>query len=240
MSEMMINQTIENTENIDQKALELAQDFSYDGYQVVRWELFAHLREPAVVIRRDSVTFNTACIAGLEDAVYIQILVNQDNKRMVVRKCEENDKDALRWCIEKPDKRKSRKMSNKLFSAMMYDMMGWNTDCRYKILGHKITHEDETMYIFDLLETEIFMDTKRKKKANPDSLEKKEELVTAETDQTPEQNQEEIAAKVARKLNRIPFYPKDWKDSFGLSVEEHKKALETNLTDGYIEFSATR
>ena len=28
--------------------------------------LFAHLREPAVVIRRDSVTFNTACIAGLE------------------------------------------------------------------------------------------------------------------------------------------------------------------------------
>lgn len=240
MSEMMINQTIEKTENIDQKALELAQDFSYDGYQVVRRELFAHLREPAVVIRRDSVTFNTACIAGLEDAVYIQILVNQDNKRMVVRKCEENDKDALRWCIEKPDKRKSRKMSNKLFSAMMYDMMGWNTDCRYKILGHKITHEDETMYIFDLLETEIFMDTKRKKKANPDSLEKKEELVTAETDQTPEQNQEEIAAKVARKLNRIPFYPKDWKDSFGLSVEEHKKALETNLTDGYIEFSATR
>lgn len=240
MSEMMINQTIENTENIDQKALELAQDFSYDGYQVVRRELFAHLREPAVVIRRDSVTFNTACIAGLEDAVYIQILVNQDNKRMVVRKCEENDKDALRWCIEKPDKRKSRKMSNKLFSAMMYDMMGWNTDCRYKILGHKITHEDEIMYIFDLLETEIFMDTKRKKKVNPDSLEKKEELVTAETDQTPEQNQEEIAAKVARKLNRIPFYPKDWKDSFGLSVEEHKKALETNITDGYIEFSATR
>lgn len=240
MSEMMINQTIENTENIDQKALELAQDFSYDGYQVVRRELFAHLREPAVVIRRDSVTFNTACIAGLEDAVYIQILVNQDNKRMVVRKCEENDKDALRWCIEKPDKRKSRKMSNKLFSAMMYDMMGWNTDCRYKILGHKITHEDETMYIFDLLETEIFMDTKRKKKANPDSVEKKEELVTAETDQTPEQNQEEIAVKVVRKLNRIPFYPKNWKDSFGLSVEEHKKALETNITDGYIEFSATR
>ena len=145
MSEMMMCQANDNTENVDQKALELAQDFSYDGYQVVRRELFAHLREPAVVIRRDSVTFNTACIAGLEDAVYIQILVNQDNKRMVVRKCEENDKDALRWCIEKPDKRKSRKMSNKLFSAMVYDMMGWDTDCRYKILGHKITHEDETM-----------------------------------------------------------------------------------------------
>lgn len=27
----------------------------------------------------------------MEYAVYIQILVNQENKRMVVRKCEEND-----------------------------------------------------------------------------------------------------------------------------------------------------
>jgi len=101
---------------------------------------------------------------------------------------------------------------------MMYDMMGWDTDCRYKILGHKITHEDETMYIFDLLETEIFMDTKRKKKVKAESS-AKETTVSTSTDQTPEQQQDEIAAKVDRKLNRIPFY---------------------NLTDSYIEFSSAR
>lgn len=238
MSEMAVEQ---QKENIDQKALELAQDFSYDGYQVVRRELFAHLREPAVVIRRDSVTFNTACIAGLEDAVYIQILVNQDNKRMVVRKCEENDKDALRWCVEKPDKRKSRKMTNKLFSAMIYDMMGWDLDCRYKMQGYKITHEDETMYIFDLLEPEIYMDTKRKRK-KADSVQKADANDTpAELtkEQMEEQQKEEIAAKVERKLNRIPFYPKEWKDSFGLPVKEHERALETNLKEGYVEFSTT-
>lgn len=238
MSEMTAEQ---QKENIDQKALELAQDFSYDGYQVVRRELFAHLREPAVVIRRDSVTFNTACIAGLEDAVYIQILVNQENKRMVVRKCEENDKDALRWCVEKPDKRKSRKMTNKLFSAMIYDMMGWDLDCRYKMQGYKITHEDETMYIFDLLEPEIYMDTKRKRK-KADSVQKADANDTpAELtkEQMEEQQKEEIAVKVERKLNRIPFYPKEWKDSFGLPVKEHERALETNLKEGYVEFSTT-
>lgn len=238
MSEMTVEQ---QKENIDQKALELAQDFSYDGYQVVRRELFAHLREPAVVIRRDSVTFNTACIAGLEDAVYIQILVNQENKRMVVRKCEENDKDALRWCVEKPDKRKSRKMTNKLFSAMIYDMMGWDLDCRYKMQGYKITHEDETMYIFDLLEPEIYMDTKRKRK-KADSVQKADANdIPAELtkEQMEEQQKEEIAVKVERKLNRIPFYPKEWKDSFGLPVKEHERALETNLKEGYVEFSTT-
>ena len=213
-------------EIVDQKAIELAEDFSYDGYQVVRRELFAHLREPAVVIRRDSVTFNTACIAGLEDAVYIQILVNQDNKRMVVRKCEENDKDALRWCVAKPDKRKSRKMTNKIFSAMMYEMMGWNLDCRYKILGHKITFEDETIYVFDLMETEIFLDIKRKK-AKKDT----ESQSTTENANNIEETASSDTEEIKRK-NRIPFYPKEWKDSFGLPVEEHRKALEINMLDG--------
>lgn len=224
-------------EIVDQKAIELAEDFSYEGYQVVRRELFAHLREPAVVIRRDSVTFNTACIAGLEDAVYIQILVNQDNKRMVVRKCEENDKDALRWCVAKPDKRKSRKMTNKIFSAMMYEMMGWNMDCRYKILGHKITFEDETIYVFDLMETEIFLDIKGKRakkdtesQSTTESANNIEETVSSNTDN--ERSAEEIKRK-----NRIPFYPKEWKDSFGLPVEEHRKALEINMLDGYAEFT---
>lgn len=224
-------------EIVDQKAIELAEDFSYEGYQVVRRELFAHLREPAVVIRRDSVTFNTACIAGLEDAIYIQILVNQDNKRMVVRKCEENDKDALRWCVAKPDKRKSRKMTNKIFSAMMYEMMGWNLDCRYKILGHKITFEDETIYVFDLMETEIFLDIKGKRakkdtesQSTTESANNIEETVLSNTDN--ERSAEEIKRK-----NRIPFYPKEWKDSFGLPVEEHRKALEINMLDGYAEFT---
>ena len=235
-----MHDTVEYTDEkeiVDQKAIKLAEDFSYDGYQVVRRELFAHLREPAVVIRRDSVTFNTACIAGLEDAVYIQILVNQDNKRMVVRKCEENDKDALRWCVAKPDKRKSRKMTNKIFSAMMYEMMGWNLDCRYKILGHKITFEDETIYVFDLMETEIFLDIKGKRAKkdtesqttieNANNIEE-----TASSDTDTERSVEEIKRK-----NRIPFYPKEWKDSFGLPVEEHRKALEINMLDGYAEFT---
>ena len=224
-------------EIVDQKAIELAEDFSYEGYQVVRRELFAHLREPAVVIRRESETFNTACIAGIEDAVYIQILVNQDNKRMVVRKCEENDKDALRWCVAKPDKRKSRKMTNKIFSAMMYEMMGWNLDCRYKILGHKITFEDETIYVFDLMETEIFLDIKGKRakkdtesQSTTESANNIEETVSSNTDN--ERSAEEIKRK-----NRIPFYPKEWKDSFGLPVEEHRKALEINMLDGYAEFT---
>ena len=104
----------------DARAEELQSTFSYDGYQVVRKELFAHLRDPAIVIRKDSITFNTACITGLENVVYVHVMFNNDLKRIVVRGCDENDKDALRWCIAKPDKRKSRKMSCKPFAELVY------------------------------------------------------------------------------------------------------------------------
>ncbi len=211
----------------DPKTAELAKDFTYDGYQVVRKELFAHLRDPAVVIRRDSVAFNTACISGFEDVVYIQILVNPDERKMVVRRCDENAKDALRWCVAKPDKRRSRRMTNKVFSAKMYEMMDWNALCRYKILGHKITFEDENIYVFDLTEAEIFMDVKK--------VDAAEVGLTAE-------GESPVSAEGANKTTgkeyntRRGYLPEEWKDTFGLPVEEHKNALNINIRDGYAEF----
>lgn len=96
--------------------------------------------------------------------VYVHVMFNSDLKRIVVRGCDENDKDALRWCIAKPDKRKSRKMSCKPFSELVYNEMGWDSDCRYKILGYRINFEGETLYVFDLLVPEIFHEGQKRKK----------------------------------------------------------------------------
>lgn len=130
----------------------------------MRKELFAHMRDPAIVIHKDSFTMNTACITGLENVVYVHIMFNSDLKRIVVRGCDENDKDALRWCIAKPDKRKSLKMSCKPFSDLVYKEMGWDSECRYKMLGYRITFEGETLYVFNLLVPEIFHERQKRKK----------------------------------------------------------------------------
>lgn len=196
----------------DAKAEELESTFSYDGYQVVRKELFAHLRDPAIVIRKDSITFNTACISGLEDVVYVHVMFNSDLKRIVVRGCDENDKDALRWCIAKPDKRKSRKMSCKPFSELVYNEMGWDSDCRYKILGYRINFEGETLYVFDLLVPEIFHEGQKRKKW--ESAPQSEETKPVNT--------------------RKGFYPDDIAGTFGVPVEEHLKESEVKHIDGYV------
>ena len=202
----------------EQRRTEIEQTFDYDGYQVARRELFAHLRDPAIVIRKDSVTFNTACIAGLEDVVYVNIMFNSTLKRLVVKGCNENDKDALRWCVAKPDKRKSRKMSCRLFSELLYKEMGWASTCRYKILGYRIEFEGESLYVFDLVAAEVFHERKKKRS---------DEVMPTETSA---ENKEEAQPVNTRK----GYYPDDIAGSFGVPVEQHRQESEVRQMDGYV------
>ena len=144
--------------------------------------------------------------------VYVHVMFNSDLKRIVVRGCDENDKDALRWCIAKPDKRKSRKMSCKPFSELVYNEMGWDSDCRYKILGYRINFEGETLYVFDLLVPEIFHEGQKRKKG--ESAPQSEETKPVNT--------------------RKGFYPDDIAGTFGVPVEEHLRESEVRQMDGYV------
>ena len=210
----------EHESAVAQRTAELEKEFSYDGYQVVRKELFAHLRDPAITIRKDSVTFNTACINGMEDVVYIHMMFNKELKRIVVEGCDENDKDALRWCVAKPDKRKSRKMMGRPFSELIYREMGWEEGCRYKILGYRIQFEGKTLYVFDLNVPEVFLEKKRKKKTDDDI--ETSEPVTAQVEEQPEVN------------IRKGYYPDDIANTFGVSVEQHREETAFHHMDGYV------
>ena len=209
----------------EQRTAELEQSFSYDGYQIVRKELFAHLRDPAITIRKDSVTFNTACIEGLEDVVYIHMMFNRELKRIVVEGCDENDKDALRWCIAKPDKRKSRKMVGKPFSELVYREMGWDENCRYKILGYRIQFEGKTLYVFDLMVPEIFHERKRRKK---------NEQASQEVAEMPNEDAQNNNAAEIEVNKRKGYYPDDVANTFGVPVEQHRADTEIQQMDGYI------
>ena len=209
----------------EQRTAELEQSFSYDGYQIVRKELFAHLRDPAITIRKDSVTFNTACIEGLEDVVYIHMMFNRELKRIVVEGCDENEKDALRWCIAKPDKRKSRKMVGRPFSELVYREMGWDENCRYKILGYRIQFEGKTLYVFDLMVPEIFHERKSRKK---------NEQASQEVAEMPNEDDQNNNAAETEVNTRKGYYPDDVANTFGVPVEQHRADTEIQQMDGYI------
>lgn len=179
------------------------KDFSYEGYQVVRGEFFAHVYEPSITFNRNKITFNTSCLRKLPDVEYVQFMVNPDNKTLIVRPCSEDEKDCLAWCTT--GKRKPRAITARVFNAMIVDLIGWNPENRYKLLGKIIRSNNQLFLLFDLTASEMYVRT-YKEGEKP-------------------------------KTSRTPIYPADWKNQFGLPVEEHQKLLQVNIFEGYTVFS---
>jgi len=130
--------------------------FSYDGYEVVRGEFFSHLYEPSISFKDCKIQFNTACLKKMPTVEYVQFLVNQQTRKLAVLPCDEDTKDGYAWCSNRSGKRKPREIRCKLFFAKIFDMMGWNHNYRYKLLGTIIRSNGEYILLFDLTATEVY------------------------------------------------------------------------------------
>lgn len=151
MQEILSNKnTIQSIDAIDDP------NFSYNGYQVVRGEYFAHLYEPSISFNRCKVSLNAACLKRLPGIDYVQILVNSEELKLAVRPCSEDEKDSFLWCTPK---RKPKYITCRVFFAKIVDLMNWNPDYKYKLLGKLIKSDNEYLFIFDLTATEIYQRT---------------------------------------------------------------------------------
>ena len=144
-------------ERLEAKRLSEETNFTYTGYQVVRREFISHRFDPAMTIRQNSITFNNSCITKLEDATYIQFLINPTEHKLAIRPCDEGARDAVRWCVVKGEKRKSREISCREFTDKLYELMGWEKIYRYKLQGMRINYQGESLYLFDLRAKEAFL-----------------------------------------------------------------------------------
>ena len=195
----------------EEKRQEIARAFNPNRMKVIRKELFANLRDPAVTIRDGNITFNTACINGLEDVVYVNLMIDEELGFLSVTGCDENDKGAIRWCVAKPDKRKSRKMRCPDFTDGIYKLLGWDKKCRYKILGYQIPFEGKVYYVFDLNVFQIFNEKPKKGEEPVDEAGEVQEVDT-----------------------RKGYYPEDIANTFGVPMEQYKKETAVTDMDGYV------
>ena len=154
-------QGLSREERLEAKRLAEEANFSFKGYQVVRREFISHRYDPAMTIRGNSITFNNSCISKLEDATYIQFLINPEERKLAIRPCDEGVRDAVRWCIVKGEKRKSREITCRPFTTKLYELMGWDTLYRYKLQGMRINYQGESLYLFDLSAKEAFLPQSR-------------------------------------------------------------------------------
>ena len=136
---------------------------SFAGYQVTKAELFAHSREPSLTIWRNRLKFNMACLKRFPDTTHIQILINPNEKRMIIRPCSPDTPDCLRWTAGGGEKEvHTREMMCKFFAAKLFDLMEWDELYRYKVLGKPASCDGEFLFLFKLNDFELFLGGRRK------------------------------------------------------------------------------
>ena len=134
--------------------IELRDDFDFDGYQVVRREFFAHTFEPSITFNNYKVYVNAACLNKFPHADCVQLLINRESRILALRPCTEFERDAFAWCNTSGGKRKPRQATGKFFFAKLFELMDWNIDYRYKLLG-KVIHAND---VSDCFRFECFRD----------------------------------------------------------------------------------
>lgn len=180
--------------------------FTYDDFQVVRGEYFAHTYEPSMTLNQYRISVNKACLNRLPQVEFVQLLVHPMKKMLVIRPSSEDEKGSFRWCVN--GKQTPRQVLCRVFFAMIIELMGWNPNYRYKLLGKMVMSKSEYLYVFDLTEPEIFQRLLR----DPQT------------------------GRVIRQGTRKPMYPEEWKNQFGPPIEENRKSLQISIVDGYITY----
>ena len=189
----------------DDEIFEVDNSFRIGEFQVARREFFAHLRDPSITFNRYRFYPNVACINKFPNTDNVLVLVNKTKKILALMPCAPDTRDAYNWCSYSKGKRKPKQITCKLFSAMVFSMMDWSHQHRYKILGKIIHTNGEYLIAFDLTAKEVYLRT------------------GAEGEES--------------KVSKVPVYNEEWQGQFGLPYEEHQKAMQINVLDGYAVYS---
>ena len=144
-----------------------------DDFEVVRIEFLAHIREPSFSFSDGKIGVNTACVRRLPDVDYVQLLINARERKMAIRPAKEEDIFSFQWVTTtKSGKRQPRQVTGRIVFMKIFDLMGWNPDYRYKIVGKLVKANGELLFLFDLNDRQTFErsvdeDGKRKSSRKP-------------------------------------------------------------------------
>lgn len=179
-------------------------DFDYRGFEIAREQFFNNSDKLSVTFSLKSMKFSYNCVKKLPDTQFIELLIHPLKKLLIVRAADSNNKNAMKWLFLN-EKRKfiSRPVSGTAFLKTIYNLLGWNESCKYRVRGIRKQNADENLIIFNLEETELY-------------LPKDNGLCT----------DDDKVTSLAETGKSVIAYPSAWADNFGSNYYHHSQAEE--------------
>ena len=182
---------------------------SFEGYELPPRTQFSMLKKPAVSIKYRQLTFNMAAIRLFEGVKHVLTVVNTEKKRLAVVPCAEEESASVEWArVNKQGKWVNKNITSVDFVENLYHLMGWNRECRYKVLGRVAASDRVLILVFEMEEVIMFAP-------------KKEEFVDPVTGET--------------KKRQVKYYPDAYKNRIERSYTEYEQYRQLNLFEDFTD-----
>jgi hypothetical protein len=137
------------------------------------------------------------------------MLIHPREQLLAVRPCTKECRNAVRWAKINEANYNPRDISGAAYLSTLYAIFGWDTEYRYRVRGVRRQKDNESVVIFDMQDTEIFI---------PDAAD------------------ESYFNNIIRPVNAVPkntvvAFPSSWAGNFGNNYYRHSQARELAAID---------
>jgi len=117
--------------------------------EVVLSELDASHCEPSITFHNRNVFINMACLKRLPNVDYILFIVVRGERKLRLEPSSEDEFGSVKWRTH-GKKRGARKIIMTEFVRKIMDLMNWNPENRYRLLGKFVCKNGKHQFHFDL------------------------------------------------------------------------------------------
>ena len=184
-------------------------DFDLRGFEIARAQFFDTVNKISLTISNDAINFTTLCIRKF-NSQFVEILVHPGERCIAIRPSSKENRNAVQWSRRKNGAIIPRQVSGTAFLPNLYDLFGWDLNCKYRIIGIKKQQDDEAILFFSLQDTEVLIPT-----ASINSTDDEGSTPTFDEDIKP------LGTKTS-----VYAYPEDWINNFGNEYYRQAQLLE--------------
>jgi len=167
--------------------------------QVIMPEFTAPTFRPKVTLTYKNILFNSSCVRLFPKTEFVQLLVDNNKRRMIALPCGRNDIGVVRWSKIKKGIPQSHDIRADVACAKIFRMMEWDITYRYKVMAVYQELRGVEFTIFNFTDCTMLVP----------------EEITGKDGKT--------------KTKRHTVYPLEWEKLFGPTYGEHRKQYETDI-----------
>ncbi len=196
-----VNTATDNTVKIEANT----GDFDLRGYEIARGQYFSGSEKTTVTFTSHAIKFSVESIRKFSKCVYVEMLVHPGKQIFSIRPTTKENRNSVQWTKLHDDVSLPRPISGNAFLPTIYELFGWNRAYRYRVTGHLVKNNNESVLVFNLRDTEVFISSfNQDKNALSDT----------------------IAPFTTGAKKDIVAYPAEWASSFGENYYAQTQASE--------------